>query len=331
MNISIRRDNDPFKKYWWVLLLAFGGVGAWLCSPLLESSGAVGAVREQGLKSGEQSLDGLGNPSGAPGGPMGLSMEGSYRKRKTDGPISSSLTLPPEANTPEAPAGKPSAASGSASLASALKEVSRKTDPSGWGGAKVQKAFNAPRANFSGLSGLGSSSGGGSGASLGAFGSAVAKTGYATTRGLGGGSELAAAGDGRTMRALKSASGPAGGAPSLGAVDLAAAQSARTFDGSRGAGTIAGGGAAESGGLIANLDSIPQNLKANDPKLQEFKFEPPPSKVVEDDLSKEEAKKKMLMMIATMAVGGVVGGTAGTMIMMMGPMLSEMAVSGGKN
>ena len=106
MVITVRRDNDPFKKYWWVLLLAFGAVGAWLCSPLIGTQGSAGVARESGLKSAEQSLDSLDNPSGAPGGPVELSMEGSYRKKKQDGPISSSLTFPPEAT---APAEKPAA------------------------------------------------------------------------------------------------------------------------------------------------------------------------------------------------------------------------------
>ncbi len=333
MQITVRRDNDPFKKYWWVLLLSFGAVGAWLCSPLIGTTqGSVGVAREQGLKSAEQSLDSLDNPSGAPGGPVELSMEGTYRKKKQDGPISSALTLPPEAQTSEAPAAAP-AASGSASLAAALKDVSRKKDPTGWGGAKVQKAFHAPRASFGGLSGLGSSSGGGggSGASVGAFGSPVARTGFTTTKGLGGGGDLAAAAEkGRTMKALRAAQGQVSGKPSLGNVDAALSQGARTFDGSRGAGRVTGGGGGEGGGLIASLDSVPQNLKENDPNLSKYEFTPPPSKKVESS-DKDEKMKKLLLMAATMAIGGVVGGTAGTMIMMMGPMMMQMGTSGGRN
>ena len=96
MNVKISRNNDPFRKYWWVVLVGFGLVGAWVCLPLMESgTGSVSGTA--GAKSAEQSLDSVNNPSGAPGSAVDLSMDGTgaYRKKGSEGPIASSLYQAP--------------------------------------------------------------------------------------------------------------------------------------------------------------------------------------------------------------------------------------------
>ena len=124
MAITIRRDSDPFRKYWWVILLAFGLIGGWVCLPLIDyQSGSGAPALESGLKSADQSLDAINNPNGAPGFATNLSMDsGAYAKKNLEGPVTSSLYQPP----PEAAAaGAPLAASDS-NLANALKDVSKK-------------------------------------------------------------------------------------------------------------------------------------------------------------------------------------------------------------
>ena len=95
----------------------------------------------------EQGLDSLANPQGAPGSVIDLSMDGTGGyKKKSEGDAASSLYQAPEVAAPGAPITAIQSASPN-TLASALKDVSKKADAGGWGGAKVQKAFNAPKGN----------------------------------------------------------------------------------------------------------------------------------------------------------------------------------------
>lgn len=328
ITVKIRRDSDPFKKYWWVLLLAFGAVGGWICLPMMESgTGSAAVSREGGLKSLDQSLDSLHNPSGAPGSAVDLSMDGTgaYRK-KTDGPITSSLYQPPPE---EAPAPSEAGPKSESNLANALKDISKKTasyDPTGWGGARAQKGFTPPKANFGSLSGTGGGSGsaasfsggassGGSG--LGAFGTPTAKTGLAATRGLGQGAGEAPRGGVRSYNALQAASAQGIAAATQRSADAAAAMSGQSFDGGGSSARISGaGGGIEGAGMLAKLDSAPVNLKMSDPKLSRKELTPP-AKPVEE--KKENFREKMMQMIMMMVVGGLVGPMMGGLTKMILP------------
>ncbi|MBI5631057.1 MAG: hypothetical protein HY921_09250 [Elusimicrobia bacterium] len=332
ISIGIRRDNDPFKRYWWAILLGFMAVGGWLCLPFLDSSGAsTPALKEGALKSSEQSLDAVQNPSGAPGSAVDLSMEGgAYKKKNLDGPIASSLYEPPPE---EKPAGSPAgagAAPASSNLASALTQVSQKTsasaDPTGWGGRQAIKAFTPPKASFGSLSGLGSgggstgaSSSGGGSFSASSFGSSRANTGLESTRGLHGNpGDMKGA---PAVKALQTAQSQGVSAAAQRSNDAAAAGGGYSFDGSGGRGAgIPGQGSATGGAssLYADLDSKPMNLKANDANLDKKKIEPPPQAEAKEKKDPEEQRKQMMMMLMTMVVGGLVNGVMGGVMGAMG-------------
>ncbi|HAM35564.1 MAG TPA: hypothetical protein DEB40_02025 [Elusimicrobia bacterium] len=318
--VTIKKDNDPFKKYWWAILAAFAAVGGWVCMPLMDSSVGSGvAIREGGLKSAEQSLDSVANPSGAPGQAVDLAMQGSgaYRKKNNDEPVVSSLYQAPADN---AAAGAPLSAGGttaSASFAAALKEVSKKTDPGGWGGAAVHRAFIPPKGNFGGLSGLGSGGSGSSGAALsvGAFGTAKPNTGLIAARGLGAMEPATGARSGSIISSLRAAQAQGAAAANQRSGDAAKAMAAASFDG-RGAGSSISGGQGQSvDGAYVRFDAVPMNLKVNDPNLNSYKYEGPAEAVAETDTS-AETKRQLAIMLAGVLVGGIVGGTAGNMISM---------------
>jgi hypothetical protein len=64
MNImKVKKDNDPFKKYWWVILLGFAGVGAWVCMPLMDTPVGSASVKPHGLSTENQSLDSAATPT----------------------------------------------------------------------------------------------------------------------------------------------------------------------------------------------------------------------------------------------------------------------------
>ncbi|MCX5795707.1 MAG: hypothetical protein NTY77_09460 [Elusimicrobia bacterium] len=314
--IKIKQGNDPFKKYWWVILLGFAGVGAWVCMPLMDTSVGSGSVRAHGLKSENQSLDSMANPSGAPGQAVDLSMDNAYGKKKADGESMSSLyQAPPEAATGAAAPGAP--LTGSASFADALKDVSRKTEASAsWGGAKPQVPFTPPKGNFSSLSGMGGS--GGSGASSGpsvsgAFGTSVAKTGFAQTRGLGPGDSGAGQGGKPIMNSLKGAASQGQAALTTKSADAARAMSGASFDGSRGGSAIGGGPGTAQGGAYTGFDAVPANLKANDPNANVNKMESVPGKFAAPAVDEgEQMRKAIMMMVISAVVGGVVTGVVGS-------------------
>jgi hypothetical protein len=318
MNImNIKKGNDPFKKYWWVILLGFAGVGAWVCMPLMDTSVGSGSVHKHGLESKNQSLDSMANPSGAPGSAYDLSMDGAYGKKKADGEPSSSLyQAPPESEPGAVAPGAPLAPGASASFADALKEVSAKTAAASWGGAKPQVAFTPPKGNFSSLSGTGSSTSG-SGASysppaIGAFGTSNAQTGMTTTRGLG--SALGAGGPGATpiMSALKGAASQGQAAQMNKSADASHAIAGGAFDG-RGNGSAIGGGPSTSlGGTYLGMDSMPANLKPNDPNANDYKVDAPPPAFAAQMSQSQQMQQAIMMMVVSAVVGGVVTGMVGS-------------------
>jgi hypothetical protein len=316
ISVTIARHSDPFKKYWWVILLAFAGIGGWLCMPYMDGgigSGRVSAPQEGSLR-GPQSLDAVSNPSGAQGGPVDLSMAGS-RGKKTDGSMTSSLyQAPPEEPKPAPPAAAPT------TLADALRDVSRKSasaDSSGWGGQTPQKGFTAPKANFGSMSGFSGSSGSGAsasshaGGSVTGFGAQKAETGVTFAQGLrGDAGEGPAGAKGKAMGALQGASNAAMAANKQLSNDAARAGAATSFDGSGGGSTIGGSGmtAATGAGVYAKLDSAPINLKANSPNLDQRKVEPPAATKADATDPNDQMRQQMLQMVMMMAIAGIMGG-----------------------
>lgn len=327
--VSVGAADDPYKRYWWAILAGFVLTGAWLCLPILETP--VGSARVDTSKpaadpNAESSLDSVENPSGAAGGALDLSMDGSgKRKSKSDEAIASMLyQAPPEAGA--AATGAPlGAASGSASLAQQLKNVGdKKKDDSGWG-EKAQKGFAAPRlGGGGGLSGVGSASGGSSAsasasAGASAFGSSNAQIGFGSTRGLkdDGSADKMAGG----MQALRNAAKTSMAAAAAKSNDAARGGSGAMFDGSKGRNAGIGVPAGGDGGAYSALDAAPTNLKLNDPKLNSKELKAPPAADV--PTAATDQNKQMMMMLATTLVGGVIGGTTGQMVMMMGMMVMQ--------
>ncbi len=159
--VAVRPSDDPYKKYWWLIIVGFAFTGGWLSLPMMENS--VGSTRvdtsapAESMPTGEGSLDASDNPNGAPGSTLDLAMD-IARPKKADGSTMSSLYQAPDEPAPlvEAPAAGAAAPGGT--LASALKAAAS-SDASGWGGQKAQKGFTQPKLGGSmpGLGGGGSS------------------------------------------------------------------------------------------------------------------------------------------------------------------------------
>ena len=184
--MSVQRADDPYKSI--VALLA---ASAWRGVAMPSSDGtSVGSTRIDTGKpamdaAAEQSLDAAAGPSGEQGDALDLSMDGTYRRKKSGEAVTSMLYSAPE-DPKSAPTalGAASGSASSASLAQSLKAVGDKKDAS-WGGEKAQRGFTAAKLAGGSLSGLGGSSGASSasgGSSMGAFGSGAAQVGYASTR-----------------------------------------------------------------------------------------------------------------------------------------------------
>jgi hypothetical protein len=323
--IRIARGTDPFKKYWWVILVAFGGIGGWICLPAMNgaSGGASAAPQEAGLQTAEQSLDSADNPAGAPGGAINLSMGGGKQK-KTDNASVSSLFQAPE----EKPAAAPGLEPAPKNMADALKDITRASaakasvkaaaSAGGWG-EQAQRGFTAPKASFGGMSGLGSGSGSGAssnssgggfgGTAVGGFGGKNANTGVSFAKGLkDDGSGSAPTGSkGAVMKSLENSRGASVGAAMQSSNDASKGQSGSTFDGGGRGGAVAGGGAAvgASGGVYGKLDSAPANLKANDPNLNSQKIQAPPTPTPNVAADPNAAMKAMMMQ---MLMGVVMAG-----------------------
>jgi len=325
--LSVGAADDPFKKYWWVILVMFALTAAWLFLPILDAP--VGSAHVDPSKAGpnpnaEQSLDAVEAANGAGGAAIDLSMDGSKKhKDKSEESFESMLYQPP----PEAGAAAPGAPLGASAnlttLAQQLKDVGaagavKSKDAAGWN-EKAQAGFASPHLGGSGLSGAGSAGGGGAGASAGvsAFGASAAQVSMGSTRGLKeDDGEKAAAGG---MAALRGAAKAATAAAASKSNDTARAGVGSFFDGSKGRNSAIGGGPDIAGASYAALDAAPANLKLNDPKLNEKKLDAPPATPAPS--AAPDATKQMMMMMATMVIGGMVGGPAGQMIMMAGPML----------
>jgi hypothetical protein len=327
---TVGSASDPFKKYWWAIVLGFVVTAGWLFLPALEApvgSGHYDSSKGAPNPNAEQSLDAVEAGNGAQGGAIDLSMDGAKkRKDKSEESFESMLYQPaPEAAAAAAAPGAPLSAS-SGSLAQQLKDVgaaskiTEKKDAAGWT-EKAQSGFASPHLGSSSLSGGSSAGGGGSSASAGgnAFGTSAAQVSMGATHGLkdDGGDKTAIGG----MAALRGAAKAATAAANSRSNDAARAGSGAMFDGSKGRNAAIGGGPDIAGASYAALDAAPANLKLNDPKLDEKKLEAPPAKI--DTSASSDNTKQMMMMMATMVIGGLVGGPAGSMIMMAGPMMMQ--------
>lgn len=353
MIIKVSRNSDPFKKYWWVLLVVLGVLAVVACLPSLNGSSGGGvadsAAGEGGLRTadGGGSLDPTANPDGAPGGAVDLSMDGALGHHRGEEQIMSSLYQAPGGADLASSGGKTSPGAGGAGkkkLADALRDITRRSaasasvDPRGWGGEKAQRGFTAPAANFGSLPGLDAASGssggtsfsgtvGDSGLTGGGFGNFHAQTGTALTRGLGDDQQDIAQGRSANaaLASLKTVSNAQNAAARQNVADLASAMSARSFDGSSAGGSMigGGGGASDAAGGIDSLAAAPANLKANDPHLDSFKFDaaPAPVKMDNKDDSKKQLEQAILMAVVTGLVGACFGGVGAAV---MGPVMSTM-------
>lgn len=331
-SVAVGDADDPYKKYWWALLAGFGLTGVWLCLPLMETS--VGSTHTDVGKpaadaAAEQSLDAAAGPSGEQGDALNLSMDGTYRRKKSGDAITSMLYSAPEdpKAAPTALGAASGSASSSASLAQSLKDVGDKKDAS-WGGEKAQRGFAAAKLAGGSLSGLGGSSGASSasgGSGMGAFGSRQAQVGYTSTRGLRdeAGAESAKSGG---IAALKQAAKTVSNAASQRSGDAASSGLSKAFDGSKAQNAIgAGGKSTADAGLYSSLDAAPVNLKVNDPNLTKREFTEPPTTDARDDTQKDQDLMKQLgMVVVTSMIGGMIPGVGGQVAAaMMGVMMAN--------
>jgi len=331
--VSVGVAEDPYKKYWWAILAAFGLTAGWLIMPMMETS--VGSARYDPSRSsadasGEQGLD-VGSGGAAAKG-YELTKGAAKSKDAWSAPESMLYQGLSDATAGASAAGAPlgSASGGaSASLAQSLKNVGLGKDAAGWGGEKARRGFDAPHMGAGSLSGLGSVAGGGhssASASSGAFGFRGASVSESGTRGLvdDGSAEAAAAGA-RSMGGLNQMATSANRAALEHSTDKAASGMSKLFDGAKGSGSIVGGNSGALAGTYESLDSAPVNLKANPADLDTKKMDPPPS--APPPPTPNNGMQQMLITVAGMAasalIGGMVGGTAGQMIMMAGPMMAQ--------
>ena len=310
---AVSDADDPFKKYWWAILLGIVFTGLWLLLPMMGEK-SVGATAIDTSKPKADANVEQSFASADAGNGIDLSMDGTGHKRKEDGALGNSLYMaPPEetAATGATTLGSATAGASGTTLASALKKVS---ESGGWN-EKAQKGFSAPKLAGGSLSGMGAASGGKAGSASGgsgAFGSSNANVGFGGTRGLSGSvKDQEAPG---VMAALKSAAGQSVAAANNSSNDAARSGLSGAFDGAKAGSKIGGNGAALSGGYAA-LDSAPMNLKLADPKLNEKKLKEPPSK---DDGASAADDEDIGKQLVTILVGAVlseaIGGIGGTMV-----------------
>lgn len=335
---TVGAADDPFKKYWWVILVGFGVTGTWMLAPMMETqvgsthvdTAAKAASDPAGI---EQNLDSAG-PAGAPGSALDLSMGGLKHKSRSDEEIASMLyQAPPEAGAAAsgAPIGAAGAAAGlgtasgsvSASLAQQLKDAGKAKSSSGWD-EKARSGFSAAHLSGSGLSGLGGSSGGSSASAgagaVGAFGYRNAQTGFESTVGLR--DNGAEAGPGMQGLRKAASAGPRG---LTGSAESMKAAMGSVFDGTskRGGAQIGPGGTGAMASAQAAYDVAPANLKVNDPKLNARTMTDPPVAATPQSTNSNDFAKQLAMMAATALIGGMIPGVGGQMVMMMGMMMMQ--------
>ena len=310
--------QDPYKRYWLLIVLGFAFMGLWVMLPMMERG--VGSVHVSPPSastdaSAEQSLERAGSGIGAPGNSLTPGTAGDQ------GMIGSMLyQAPPEAAGAVAAAGAPvGGGAAAANLAQALKEIGKtKSGEGGWA-EKAQRGFASPKLGGGGLSGLGGGGGSAPSHSAGgasAFGTRNADVTFGSAQGLGGGS--AGSGQSAASEALRRSAAAANEAARSRSGDAAVGGLSNVFDGNARNNSIAGPGGA-GGAAFEALDAAPANLKANDPEKFGTKelTAAPPSAPGEDQDEKQRAEMKQAAMMIGMMGLGMAGVSAPVMAVMM--------------
>ncbi len=317
MAFVIKQQADPFKKYWWLILLAFGLMGLWVCYPAFNSSSNASlSGAESGLHPINQSLDSTQNPNGAPGGPVDLSMKSfeAYGKKALTDPFASLLFSPP----PSAPAAKAAtpkkSGKQSSQWADALASLASKSQSESAASARPVLSAAFPKGNFSSLSGLGGSEssnafapsgGGNSSGGLSGFGAHTPKIGISYAHGTSGSGPSQANGGG-AMGALKNTAAQMKSAALALNGTQSSAFASQAFDG----GAIGRGLIKDPKGMSSAVgigQGTPINLKANNPNLNQSKPNavpamPPPM------MNQPSMAQQIMQMLMMAVVGGLAGG-----------------------
>lgn len=310
--------DDPFKKYWWAILLGIVFTALWLLAPMLGEQSVGSTAIETGKPKGDAGVEQALTPDA--GGGMDMATDGAGQKKEDSSLRSGLYQAPAEEATAAAtagPAAPGSTAAGSAAGSTLAGELKKVSESGGGWGEKAQKGFNALKLAGSSLSGMGAASGGRSGSAASgtsAFGSSNAKIGFAGASGLsGGGSEAAAGPNSKGVAALKAAAAQAVSAAANTSNDASRSSLTQAFDGAKG-GSAIGGGAASLPGTYAALDAAPVNLKLSDPKLNEKKPVAPPAGVDtggSGGMENSDMAKQIAMQLAASVIGGAIGGPVG--------------------
>ena len=317
MAFIIKQQTDPFKKYWWLILLAFGLVGLWVCYPAFNSSSSASlAGAEAGLHPVNQSLDSAQNPNGAPGGPVDLSMKSfeAYGKKALTDPFASLLfSPPPSAPAASAPSPKKSGKK-SSQWADALASLASQGQSQAAASARPVLSAAFPKGNFSSLSGLGGSESsdafapsgaGNSSGGLSGFGARTPKIGISYAHGTSDSGPSQANGGG-AMGALKNTAAQMKSAALALNGTQSSALASQAFDG----GAIGSGLIKDPKGMSSAIgigQGTPINLKANDPKLNQSKPKavpamPPPM------MNQPSMMQQIMQMLMMAVVGGLAAG-----------------------
>ena len=320
---TVRTAQDPYKRYWLVLLAGFGLTAFWIMLPMMQPG--VGSVHVSPPSAAtdasvEQNLERSGGGVSAPGGSL---TAGSLSQQ---GAVGSMLYQAPEGSGASAAGAPLAGGAAAASLAQQLKDVGKAQDASGGGGEKAQRGFEMPHLSGGGLSGL-SGGGGGSAPTAGvnsAFGAQNAKVDFVPGQGLSAAAAKGGDGAGQALRAAAAASSLAAAQRSG---DAAVGGLANVFDGSAKRNAIGGAAGAAAGGAYAALDAAPANLKANNPDQFDKKDigEPPPSAPPpEDQAAKQASQMKQAAMTVAM-MGMAAAGVGAPVMMVMTMMMQQMA------
>ena len=324
MSVIVRKNSDPFRKYWWVILAIFGAIGAWACFPAVSSSGFSGLARNGfflngagGLQPLDQSLAGVGD-SGvqAPGGPIA---DGQSPAGAAGGGSAASGPMLYSPGPGSASAGK------STGSHAALADALSRADLYAGASAAPKTSFSMPQANF-GAAGAGMPAGGGGGGfggsqagggAFGAFGMPNSQISLGRARGLP--SDLQALSPkGQAAGAMSSLQNAANQGLIAGQMGADAAQSSLAsagFDGGTVGPRIPGGAPNGSG---AGAAISPSELTSPGQDFKQLPGAAPPAPVPPQGPS---LKQKLLMMGLMMAMTGVMGAMMPGMKGMMGPMM----------
>ncbi|HVA67341.1 MAG TPA: hypothetical protein VNK24_10530 [Elusimicrobiota bacterium] len=318
MTIKFSKNSDPFKKYWWVLLLIFSAVGVWISYPSYQSGqGMDASAFGRNLMTVRQSLNSLNNPAGAggagaPGAPVGgLAMNGQGQGAYTKEGGAAMDGLFPHPAAAKAAAAKPRTF---ADDLSAIAGMSGRGGAGGLSGAAASAAIpvESPSLGSGFSNGSGTGGDGGSSASYspppilgsasGSFSEGQTKTGLQNASDLSGANAPAGGG---ALGALKSAAQSAVQSANEASNAAAASGLSNNFDGARASGQIgamAGGGQSDSGVGIGG-GGVPMSLKQNPKDLMIKKITPPAPMPVAPNSG--NAMMQMMMMMLPMLMMGM--------------------------